>query len=91
MGSMRMLANTCTPAVFFYQKWISSRLMVSGTQWKDYDKFRDMAASGKPFGSNIYMNLTSSSAVYGANEGEFDPDQARFKRERNHKTKSLTD
>ncbi|GJT02162.1 S-adenosyl-L-methionine-dependent tRNA 4-demethylwyosine synthase [Tanacetum coccineum] len=42
------------------------------------DKFKVDAASGKLFGSNIYMNLTPSSAVYGANEGEFDPDQARL-------------
>ncbi|GKD10571.1 hypothetical protein Tco_1190256 [Tanacetum coccineum] len=47
--------------------------------------------SGKPFGSNDYMDVTPSWAVYGANEGEFDPEQARLKRERNHKTKSLID
>ncbi|GJV02161.1 hypothetical protein Tco_1335730 [Tanacetum coccineum] len=34
--------------------------------------------------------LTPSWAVYGANEGEFDPDQARFKKERNHKTHPQT-
>ena len=44
-------------------------------------------ASGKPFDSNDYMALTPSWAVYGANEGGFDPDQARYKKERNHKTK----
>ncbi|GJR38300.1 hypothetical protein Tco_1213984 [Tanacetum coccineum] len=48
-------------------------------------------ASEKPFGSNDYMDVTPSWAVYGANEGGFDPDQARLKRERNHKTKSLID
>ncbi|XP_076944619.1 S-adenosyl-L-methionine-dependent tRNA 4-demethylwyosine synthase-like [Bidens hawaiensis] len=54
--------------------------------WIDYDKFHDLVASGKPFGSNDYMALTPSWAVYGANEGGFDPDQARFKKERNHKS-----
>ncbi|PWA71229.1 flavodoxin family protein / radical SAM domain-containing protein [Artemisia annua] len=55
--------------------------------WIDYEKFHDLVASGKPFDSNDYMALTPSWAVYGANEGGFDPDQARYKKERNHKTK----
>ncbi|GJT99783.1 S-adenosyl-L-methionine-dependent tRNA 4-demethylwyosine synthase [Tanacetum coccineum] len=32
-------------------------------------------ASEKPFGSNDYMDVTPSWAVYGANEGGFDPDR----------------
>ncbi|KAI7732940.1 hypothetical protein M8C21_025692, partial [Ambrosia artemisiifolia] len=43
--------------------------------WIDYEKFHDLVASGKPFGSNDYMALTPSWAVYGANEGGFDPEQ----------------
>ncbi|KAL4559454.1 hypothetical protein LXL04_031592 [Taraxacum kok-saghyz] len=56
--------------------------------WIDYDKFHDLVASGEPFGSNDYMAPTPSWTVYGANEGGFDPDQARFKKERNHINKS---
>ncbi|KAK9073303.1 hypothetical protein SSX86_007627 [Deinandra increscens subsp. villosa] len=54
--------------------------------WIDYEKFHDLVASGKSFGSNDYMALTPSWAVYGANEGGFDPEQARYKKERNHKS-----
>ncbi|KAL8261200.1 hypothetical protein R6Q59_025249 [Mikania micrantha] len=54
--------------------------------WIDYEKFHDLVTSGKPFGSNDYMALTPSWAVYGANEGGFDPEQARYKKERNHKS-----
>ncbi|KAL8261207.1 hypothetical protein R6Q59_025256 [Mikania micrantha] len=54
--------------------------------WIDYEKFHDLVSSGKPFGSNDYMALTPSWAVYGANEGGFDPEQARYKKERNHKS-----
>ncbi|WCJ35173.1 S-adenosyl-L-methionine-dependent tRNA 4-demethylwyosine synthase [Euphorbia peplus] len=55
--------------------------------WIDYEKFHDLVASGKPFNSNDYMAATPSWAVYGAAEGGFDPDQARFKKERHHKPK----
>ncbi|MCL7024540.1 hypothetical protein MKW94_015792 [Papaver nudicaule] len=55
--------------------------------WIDYEKFHDLVASGKPFTSKDYMALTPSWAVYGAQEGGFDPDQARFKKERRHKSK----
>ncbi|XP_023728568.1 S-adenosyl-L-methionine-dependent tRNA 4-demethylwyosine synthase [Lactuca sativa] len=54
--------------------------------WIDYDKFHDLVASGEPFGSNDYMAPTPSWTVYGANEGGFDPDQLRYKKERNHKS-----
>nr|XP_043637358.1 S-adenosyl-L-methionine-dependent tRNA 4-demethylwyosine synthase [Erigeron canadensis] len=54
--------------------------------WIDYEKFHDLVASGKSFGSNDYMAVTPSWAVYGANEGGFDPEQARYKKERNHKS-----
>ncbi|KAI3684842.1 hypothetical protein L6452_34069 [Arctium lappa] len=54
--------------------------------WIDYEKFHDLVASGEPFGSNEYMAPTPSWAVYGANEGGFDPEQARYKKERNHKS-----
>ncbi|KAI3737012.1 hypothetical protein L2E82_27005 [Cichorium intybus] len=54
--------------------------------WIDYDKFHDLVASGEPFGSNDYMAPTPSWTVYGANEGGFDPEQLRYKKERNHKS-----
>ncbi|CAH9091555.1 unnamed protein product [Cuscuta europaea] len=52
--------------------------------WIDYDKFHDLVALGKPFSSRDYMAPTPSWAVYGAQEGGFDPDQSRFKKERHH-------
>lgn len=41
-------------------------------------------ASGKPFDSEDYIALTPSWAVYGAEEGGFDPDQSRYRKERRH-------
>ncbi|XP_074280027.1 S-adenosyl-L-methionine-dependent tRNA 4-demethylwyosine synthase [Silene latifolia] len=54
--------------------------------WIDYEKFHDLVASGKPFNSSDYMTATPSWAVYGAAEGGFDPDQLRYRKERNHKS-----
>jgi hypothetical protein len=45
--------------------------------------------SGEPFKSQDYMAVTPSWAVYGAEEGGFDPDQSRFKKERRHGTAAL--
>ncbi|OMO87572.1 Flavodoxin [Corchorus capsularis] len=56
--------------------------------WIDYEKFHDLVASGKPFKSEDYMALTPSWAVYGAEEGGFDPDQSRYRKERHHKPKT---
>ncbi|KAF8409964.1 hypothetical protein HHK36_002483 [Tetracentron sinense] len=53
--------------------------------WIDYEKFHDLVASGKPFNSNDYMAPTPSWAAYGAEEGGFDPDQSRYRKERHHK------
>lgn len=47
--------------------------------------------SGKPFRSQDYMALTPSWAVYGAEEGGFDPDQSRYKKERRHGAAALKD
>ncbi|CAN1835769.1 S-adenosyl-L-methionine-dependent tRNA 4-demethylwyosine synthase [Linum perenne] len=58
--------------------------------WIDYEKFHDLVASGKPFNSSDYMAATPSWAVYGAEEGGFDPDQLRYKKERHHKAKNLS-
>lgn len=55
--------------------------------WIDYEKFHDLVASGQPFSSGDYMAATPSWAVYGAEEGGFDPDQTRYKKERHHKSK----
>ncbi|KAG8503106.1 hypothetical protein CXB51_000879 [Gossypium anomalum] len=55
--------------------------------WIDYEKFHDLVASGRLFDSEDYMALTPSWAVYGAEEGGFDPDQSRYKKERHHKSK----
>ncbi|XP_022869688.1 S-adenosyl-L-methionine-dependent tRNA 4-demethylwyosine synthase [Olea europaea var. sylvestris] len=54
--------------------------------WIDYDKFHDLVAAGEPFSSKDYMASTPSWAVYGAEEGGFDPEQSRFKKERHHKS-----
>ncbi|XP_027094704.1 S-adenosyl-L-methionine-dependent tRNA 4-demethylwyosine synthase-like [Coffea arabica] len=53
--------------------------------WIDYEKFHDLVASGKSFTSKDYMAPTPSWAVYGAEEGGFDPEQTRYKKERHHK------
>ncbi|KAA0065238.1 S-adenosyl-L-methionine-dependent tRNA 4-demethylwyosine synthase [Cucumis melo var. makuwa] len=55
--------------------------------WIDYEKFHDLVASGKPFDSKDYMAPTPSWAVYGSDEGGFDPDQSRYRKERHHKPK----
>ncbi|XP_058069030.1 S-adenosyl-L-methionine-dependent tRNA 4-demethylwyosine synthase [Magnolia sinica] len=57
--------------------------------WIDYEKFHDLVASGKPFNSVDYMAATPSWAVYGADEGGFDPDQSRYRKERRHGAASL--
>lgn len=54
--------------------------------WIDYEKFQELVASGNPFDSGDYMAATPSWAVYGADEGGFDPDQLRYRKERHHKT-----
>ncbi|CAM8922042.1 unnamed protein product [Rhodiola kirilowii] len=56
--------------------------------WIDYEKFHDLVASGIPFTSTDYMAATPSWAVYGADEGGFDPDHIRYKKERHHKPKN---
>ncbi|XP_010533256.1 PREDICTED: S-adenosyl-L-methionine-dependent tRNA 4-demethylwyosine synthase [Tarenaya hassleriana] len=58
--------------------------------WIDYEKFHNLVASGKPFTSEDYMAPTPSWAVYGAEEGGFDPEQARYKKERHHHQKPQT-
>uniref|UniRef100_A0A1J3C7N0 tRNA 4-demethylwyosine synthase (AdoMet-dependent) n=1 Tax=Noccaea caerulescens TaxID=107243 RepID=A0A1J3C7N0_NOCCA len=55
--------------------------------WIDYEKFHDLVASGELFTSTDYMAETPSWAVYGAEEGGFDPDQLRYKKERHHHPK----
>ncbi|KAJ4962617.1 hypothetical protein NE237_022556 [Protea cynaroides] len=54
--------------------------------WIDYEKFHDLVASGKPFNSKDYIAATPAWAAYGAEEGGFDPDQSRYRKERHHKT-----
>ncbi|KAF2309975.1 hypothetical protein GH714_006026 [Hevea brasiliensis] len=54
--------------------------------WIDYESFHDLVASGKPFNSMDYMAATPSWAVYGAQEGGFDPDQSRYRKERHHRS-----
>ncbi|KAK4481460.1 hypothetical protein RD792_012356 [Penstemon davidsonii] len=54
--------------------------------WIDYEKFHDLVSSGESFTSKDYMSATPSWAVYGAEEGGFDPQQLRFKKERHHKS-----
>lgn len=52
--------------------------------WIDYERFHDLVASGEAVNSKDYTAPTPSWAVYGAKEGGFDPEQARFKKERRH-------
>ncbi|WJX15773.1 S-adenosyl-L-methionine-dependent tRNA 4-demethylwyosine synthase [Trifolium repens] len=54
--------------------------------WIDYEKFHDLVASGSTFDSKDYMAATPAWAVYGAEEGGFDPAQLRFRKERHHKS-----
>ncbi|EYU45151.1 hypothetical protein ABFS82_03G058300 [Erythranthe guttata] len=56
--------------------------------WIDYDKFHDLVEAGEPFTSKDYMARTPSWAVYGAEEGGFDPQQSRFRKERRHPNKT---
>ncbi|XP_072957779.1 S-adenosyl-L-methionine-dependent tRNA 4-demethylwyosine synthase [Typha angustifolia] len=57
--------------------------------WINYERFQELVASGKSFRSEDYMAITPSWAVYGAEEGGFDPDQSRFKKERRHGAASI--
>ncbi|XP_074592871.1 S-adenosyl-L-methionine-dependent tRNA 4-demethylwyosine synthase [Curcuma longa] len=57
--------------------------------WIDYERFHELVVSGKPFRTEDYMARTPSWAIYGAEEGGFDPDQSRYKKERRHGTASL--
>ncbi|KAK3149189.1 hypothetical protein QOZ80_3AG0214110 [Eleusine coracana subsp. coracana] len=57
--------------------------------WIDYDRFHELVTSGKPFSSQDYMAMTPSWAVYGAEEGGFDPEQSRYKKERRHGAAAL--
>ncbi|TQD88805.1 hypothetical protein C1H46_025694 [Malus baccata] len=65
----------------------TSKFKINGQwfTWIDYEKFHDLVASGKPFDSKDYMAPTPSWAVYGADEGGFDPYQSRYKKERHHR------
>ncbi|XP_057468975.1 S-adenosyl-L-methionine-dependent tRNA 4-demethylwyosine synthase [Actinidia eriantha] len=54
--------------------------------WIDYEKFHDLVATGRTFDSKDYMAATPSWAVYGAEEGGFDPEQSRYRKERHHKS-----
>lgn len=54
--------------------------------WIDYEKFHNLVASGSTFDSKDYMAATPSWAVYGAEEGGFDPGQLRYRKERHHKS-----
>ncbi|XP_031263825.1 S-adenosyl-L-methionine-dependent tRNA 4-demethylwyosine synthase-like isoform X2 [Pistacia vera] len=67
----------------------TERFKVNGQwfTWIDYEKFHDLVASGRHFNSKDYMAATPSWAVYGAEEGGFDPDMSRYRKERHHKSK----
>ncbi|KAK7291191.1 hypothetical protein RIF29_06134 [Crotalaria pallida] len=57
--------------------------------WIDYEKFHDLVASESTFDSTDYMAVTPSWAVYGAEEGGFDPGQLRYRKERHHKSSRI--
>ena len=56
--------------------------------WIDYEKFQDLAASGKPFRSKDYMLPTPHWSVWGAEEAGFDPGETRVRKVRNHPGKN---
>lgn len=62
------------------------RYLVDGEwhTWIDYEKFQDLAASGKPFTADEYMLPTPKWAVWGAEEAGFDPQETRVRKVRNH-------
>lgn len=45
--------------------------------------------SGQPFSSEDYMAATPSWAIYGAEEGGFDPNESRYRKERRHGADAL--
>ncbi len=49
---------------------------------------QELAAQGKPFGSEDYMLPTPSWATYGAKEAGFDPKDTRVKKIRKHPMKA---
>uniref|UniRef100_A0A7R9TXR9 tRNA 4-demethylwyosine synthase (AdoMet-dependent) n=1 Tax=Micromonas pusilla TaxID=38833 RepID=A0A7R9TXR9_MICPS len=52
--------------------------------WIDYEKFQDLAASGKPFTAEDYMLPTPAWSTWGAEEAGFDPGETRVRKVRNH-------
>ncbi|KAI5057384.1 hypothetical protein GOP47_0027399 [Adiantum capillus-veneris] len=52
--------------------------------WIDYEKFHELVVAGVSFGSKDYMAPTPGWAVFGSDEGGFDPSEVRFKKERRH-------
>lgn len=61
-------------------QWLSYVIRVLICDFLDFDQI----ASGKSFSSEDYMSPTPSWAVYGAEEGGFDPNEVRVKKERRH-------
>lgn len=56
--------------------------------WIDYERFQDLVAEngGSNINSEDYMAVTPDWAVYGAEEGGFDPAETRVKKIRRHGT-----
>lgn len=46
---------------------------------------QDLVAQGVAFDASDYMCPTPAWAVYGAQEAGFDPQETRFRKQRNHK------
>lgn len=69
-------------------KFVHLLISLSWTWWLStyYQPLELQVASGKPFDSRDYMAATPSWAAYGADEGGFDPDQLRYRKERHHKS-----
>eukprot|EP00210_Caulerpa_lentillifera_P005773 g5520.t1 len=53
--------------------------------WIDYDQFLKLQEEGNEFSSEDYLLPTPSWAVYGSSEEGFDPQETKFKKQRNHK------
>ena len=68
------------------------RFKIEGQWWThiDYERFHELVRSGQKFTSLDYIAKTPAWAVFVASEQGFDPEQARFKKERRHPGKSTT-
>ncbi|KAG2501511.1 hypothetical protein HYH03_000018 [Edaphochlamys debaryana] len=68
----------------------TERFLVGGRwhTWIDYERFQQLVAEGRDFGSEDYMLPTPPWAAFGSSEAGFDPGQQRVRKERRHPGRS---